>query len=199
MRAWSKKQFSLESIRRIRRDQRAVSFASRAAGRSYASRPRPFSFANRALVTSGLPQCAAMSGGLPSAARRRDVALRLRFAKRFSPPSAPISPLTDRRPKPGFIAELGGVTPDEISLVVLKCPCAANFHRQCGFLVQRSAIFLHEHFAAQAFQRKVRQRVLLRVQRINSDLTIGVFCLRETPGIRVLRLSRTWPSQTPAT
>jgi len=27
------------------------------------------------------------------------VALRLRFAKRCSPPSAPLSPLTDRRPK----------------------------------------------------------------------------------------------------
>ncbi len=40
------------------------------------------------------------SGGLPSAARRRDVPLRLRFVMRFSPPSAPLSPLADHRPKP---------------------------------------------------------------------------------------------------
>ena len=39
-------------------------------------------------------------GGLPSAVRRRAVPLRLRFARRSSPPSAPLSPLTDRRPKP---------------------------------------------------------------------------------------------------
>jgi len=38
-------------------------------------------------------------GGLPSAARRRDVPLRLRFARRCSPPSAPLSPLADHRPK----------------------------------------------------------------------------------------------------
>jgi hypothetical protein len=50
----------------------------------------------------GLPVCPvpSMGGGLPSAARRRDVPLRLRFARRFSPPSAPLSPLADRRPKP---------------------------------------------------------------------------------------------------
>jgi len=40
------------------------------------------------------------SGGLPSAVRRRDVTLRLRCAKLSSPPSAPLSPLTDRKPKP---------------------------------------------------------------------------------------------------
>lgn len=38
-------------------------------------------------------------GGLPSAARRRDVPLRLRFATRYSAPSAPLSPLADPRPK----------------------------------------------------------------------------------------------------
>jgi len=39
-------------------------------------------------------------GGLPSAARRRDVSLRLQCAILSTPPSAPLSPLTDRRPKP---------------------------------------------------------------------------------------------------
>ena len=53
----------------------------------------------RALVTSAHPQCATIIGGLPSVARRRDAVLRLRFAKRFTPHSAPLSPLADRRPK----------------------------------------------------------------------------------------------------
>jgi hypothetical protein len=46
------------------------------------------------------PNCAEYIGGLPSVARRRDVLLRLRSAKRSSPPSAPLSPLADHRPKP---------------------------------------------------------------------------------------------------
>jgi len=37
---------------RVRRDQRAVCFAARAARRSYASRRRPCRFSNRALVTN---------------------------------------------------------------------------------------------------------------------------------------------------
>jgi hypothetical protein len=53
----------------------------------------------RALVTSGI--CFdRRRGKLPSAARRQAVALRLRFAKRSSPPAAPLSLLDDRRPKP---------------------------------------------------------------------------------------------------
>jgi hypothetical protein len=61
-------------------------------------RPRLFRFAKNALVTSGHWRIAAMAAGF----RLRlggGVALRLRFAKRFSPPSAPLSPLADRRPK----------------------------------------------------------------------------------------------------
>jgi hypothetical protein len=55
----------------------------------------------RALVTSGhLPDRKRMCAVLPSAARRRDVTLRLRFVRCCSPPSAPLSPLTDHRPKP---------------------------------------------------------------------------------------------------
>lgn len=42
------------------------------AGRSYASRPRPFTSQNRALITSGIG-IGRRCGGLPSAARRRDV------------------------------------------------------------------------------------------------------------------------------
>ncbi len=62
------------------------------------SRRRPFHYANRALVTS-------LHGEAARAAAFRlrlggGVALRLRSAKRFSPPSAPLSPLADRRPKP---------------------------------------------------------------------------------------------------
>jgi hypothetical protein len=58
----------------IRRDQRTVSFASRAARRPVALRRRPFHFANRALVTSGIGN-GRKSGGLPSADRRRRCAL----------------------------------------------------------------------------------------------------------------------------
>ena len=59
---------------------------------------RPFRCANRALVTSDNLAWAARAVAfrLRSAAV---VALRLRCAIRFSPPSAPLSPLTDRRPK----------------------------------------------------------------------------------------------------
>ena len=62
-------------------------------------RRRPLHFTNRALVTSlhgAGPQerrasvCGSAAGG----------ARRLRFARRLSPPSAPLSPPPDRRPKP---------------------------------------------------------------------------------------------------
>jgi len=43
------------------------------------------------------------------------VALRLRFAKRFSPPSAPLSPLADRRPKPRQPAYAGKAMNSSIS------------------------------------------------------------------------------------
>jgi len=46
-----------------RRDQRAVCFASRAARRPVPLRRRPFQFANRALVTSEHPHCAATAVG----------------------------------------------------------------------------------------------------------------------------------------
>jgi hypothetical protein len=83
----------------FRRDQRALSFAPRASDcpcpplNHARSTPQ-----NRALVTSG-------NGLAASAAAFRlrldgGVALRLRFAKRFSPLSASLSPLADRRPKP---------------------------------------------------------------------------------------------------
>ena len=65
------------------------------------SRPRPFLCANRVLVTICI-LLDRMSGVLPSAARRRGVALRLRSARRSSPLSAPLSPPADRRPKPVF-------------------------------------------------------------------------------------------------
>jgi radical SAM protein with 4Fe4S-binding SPASM domain len=49
-----------------------------------------------------------MSGELPSAARRRDVSLRLRFAKRFSPPSAPLTTryLARAHPHPEMLSVL---------------------------------------------------------------------------------------------
>jgi hypothetical protein len=76
-------------------------FASlhRLAGRPFALRPRLFRSAKNALVTSEHLQIAATAGGfrLWSAG---GVALRQRFAKRFSPLSAPLSPPADHRPKP---------------------------------------------------------------------------------------------------
>jgi hypothetical protein len=85
--------------RRFRRDQRAVCFAARAARRSYASRRRPFRFSNRALVTSlhgAGPQERRASVCGPAAG----VALRLRSARRSSPPPLhlPRSPTADRSP-----------------------------------------------------------------------------------------------------
>lgn len=69
----------------------------------------------RALVTSGhLPECR-NCGGLPSAARWRDVSLRLRFARRFSPSFAPLSPLTNRRPKPKLQRRQAHVLPIPIN------------------------------------------------------------------------------------
>jgi hypothetical protein len=73
----------------IRRDQRAVCFASRAAVAPFPSRRRPFRFSNRTLVTS-------LHGAGPQERRASvcgsaaGVALRLRFARRFSPLSAPL-------------------------------------------------------------------------------------------------------------
>jgi hypothetical protein len=64
------------------------------------SRRLPFRSANRALVTSGHSAGCRRCGRRPSAARRRDVPLRLRFARRYSPSFAPLSPLADHRPKP---------------------------------------------------------------------------------------------------
>ena len=65
----------------------------------YPSRRRPFPFSNRALVTS-------LHGAGPQERRASvcgsaaGVTLRLRFARRSPSPSAPLSPLADRRPKP---------------------------------------------------------------------------------------------------
>jgi hypothetical protein len=88
-----------ESQTQHRRDQRAVCFAPRVAGRSYAYRPEPFRFANRALVTSGHPYSAAIAAGF-RLWLGSGVALRLRSAKRFSPPPLhlPRSPTADRSP-----------------------------------------------------------------------------------------------------
>lgn len=65
-------------------------------------------------------QCAADAAGF----RLRlgsGVALRLRSARRSSPPSAPLSPLADRRPQPVVIVE-GGVRADATSLDVPITP-----------------------------------------------------------------------------
>ena len=64
------------------------------------SRPHPFRFANRALVTSDNFAWAARAAAFRLRLGSGAVALRLRFAMRASPPSAPLSPLADRRPKP---------------------------------------------------------------------------------------------------
>ena len=61
-------------------------------------RPRLFRFAKRALVTSGT-RSAAHERRASVCGSAAGVALRLRFAKRSSPLSAPLSPLADRRPK----------------------------------------------------------------------------------------------------
>lgn len=87
------------------RDQRPLCCVTRAVR-------RPFHFANHALVTSGIcraPQerrasvCGSAAG----------VALRLRFARHCSPPSAPLSPPADHRPKQwsNLVAGFKEITP----------------------------------------------------------------------------------------
>jgi len=77
---------------RLRRDQRAVCFAPRAFGRSFPHSTTPVPLLKpRARHERASAKCR-MSGGLPSAARRR--ALRLAIH------STPLAPLTDHRPKP---------------------------------------------------------------------------------------------------
>ena len=63
------------------------------------SRPHPFRFANRALVTSDNLAWAARAAAFRLRLGSGAVALRLRFAMRASPPSAPLlrTPTTDRR------------------------------------------------------------------------------------------------------
>jgi len=74
--------------------------ASRATGRPFPPLDHARSTPQTARSSrAGIRRTPHKRGGLPSAARRRDVALRLRFARRCSPPSAPLSPLTDHRPK----------------------------------------------------------------------------------------------------
>jgi S-DNA-T family DNA segregation ATPase FtsK/SpoIIIE len=60
-------------------------------------------------------------GVLPSVSWRRDVAFRLRFARHSSPPSAPLSPLADRRPKLKLV-EANLISPVVASAVVSLWP-----------------------------------------------------------------------------
>jgi hypothetical protein len=81
------------------RDQRAFSYAPRAAGRPLSAldhAPSASQTARSSRVSiRKVPQVRRASVCAPAAG----VALRLRFARRSSPPSAPLSPLADRRPK----------------------------------------------------------------------------------------------------
>ena len=93
------------SERGLRRDQRAVCFAPRAARRPCPPLDDARSTSQiRALVTSGIRNVpherrASVCGSAAG------VALRLRFASRLSA-SAPLSPLADRRPKPRQTAQM---------------------------------------------------------------------------------------------
>jgi len=65
------------------------------------------------------------SGRLPSAARRRDVALRLRSPRRSSPPPLHFPARRPQTEARGFIAE-AGVTPGAIPLVVPTIPACVR-------------------------------------------------------------------------
>src|SRR5207302_10312506 len=88
----------------IRRDQRALCCAPRAARRPCPPLDRARSATLRARSSRAAISSAAAAVGfrLGSAA---GVAPRLRFARRSSPPSTPLPPTADRRPKP----ELSGI------------------------------------------------------------------------------------------
>jgi len=79
---------------RNRRDQRADCFISRAAGRSYASRPRPFHCAKPPARHERPAALCGKSGGLPSAARRRRCA-----STSFQPSLRLRSTVSARRPQ----------------------------------------------------------------------------------------------------
>jgi len=91
-----------QELKQNSRDQRAVFFASRSAGRpclplDHARSASQTARSSRASIRN-VPQerrasvCGSAAG----------VALRLRSARRFSPLSAPLSSLSDRRPKPEY-------------------------------------------------------------------------------------------------
>ena len=78
----------------------------------------PSAQAPSALVTNRSNNAVALASVCGSAA---DVPLRLRFARRFTPLSAPLSPLADRRPKPDVVAltdELGDAIPPDVPAVL---------------------------------------------------------------------------------
>ena len=137
------------------------------------SRRRPFHSANRALVTS-------LHGAGPQERRASvcgsaaGVALRLRFAKRSSPPSAPLFPLADRRPKPDCL--FSPCRPTRLDLTHENAASAINFTRQVRFCRECGEIFTHEHFVVQSVQCVARQRfVLLRAEnQPNGRMFVGL-------------------------
>ena len=100
-------------------DQRALRFASGASGRPrHPPDHAPSAHAPSALVTRRTNNAVTWPSVCGSAA---GVPLRLRFARRFNPLSAPLSPLADRRPKPYVIAltdRLGDAIPPDVAAVL---------------------------------------------------------------------------------
>jgi len=130
------------------------------------SRRCPFHSANRALVTSGIcnvPQTrrASVCGSAAG------VALRLRFARRSSPPSAPLSPLADRRPKPG--CSFSPRQPTRLDLTHENFTGAIDLTRQFRLWRERREIFTNEHFVVKSIQPIANQRFILLSAENQSD------------------------------
>jgi len=102
-------------------------------------------------------------GGGPPSAARGGVALRLRFAKRYPPLSAPLSPLADRRPKPDRL--FSSRHPPRLGLTHENTTSAIDLPRQFRFSRKCRQIFTDEHFVVQPVQCVTSQRlVLLRAE-----------------------------------
>ena len=92
---------SQKSEKAVCRDQRAVFFAPRAFGRPFPPLDHARSASQTARSSRAIIRKMPHEQGASVCGSAAGVALRLRFAMRSSPPSAPLSPLADPRPKPG--------------------------------------------------------------------------------------------------
>lgn len=166
----------------VRRDQRAVCFAPRAARRPVPLSTTPPVPLRPPRARHELAWCRAAGAAGFRLRPGGGVALRLRFARRCSPPSAPLAPPADHRPKPGFYRR-GGRDARRDS----AC-CSNNSRVRPTFAASADSLGNAVWYSRRAFYSPNLPSHSAPVRRFCrcSELAIGVFCPRETPGIRLL-------------